>query len=89
MNQWESYMRFFRIKGGYYMISSPCSNCPNKNLPKDKCVKDCNTLQSIQKFQVSIKEGGVPSAIEYAEEGRFEIHNIESNLLCELSLINL
>lgn len=66
------------IIGGYYMISSPCSNCFKKNQPKDICSQDCDILQSLQKFQMTIKEVEATSAIDYADEERFEIYNVES-----------
>jgi hypothetical protein len=55
------------------MISSPCKNCPKKNLPKDECLKDCQMLQSIQGMQLSRKESNVYTAVDFSEESRFQI----------------
>lgn len=60
------------------MISSPCKNCPKRNQPKDKCLKECRLLQAIQDIHISIKEDGedwFTPAIDYAEEGRFSINS--------------
>ena len=31
------------------MVLSPCSKCIFKNFPKDRCIKKCKTIQSVQK----------------------------------------
>ena len=55
------------------MISSPCVKCDKKNQPKEKCAKNCEILNVIQDYLVSIEEGCVSPAIaiDYAEEWRF------------------
>lgn len=63
------------------MISSPCASCLNKNQPKDICSQDCDILKSLQKFQMSIKEIEATSAIDYADEERFGVYNVESYML--------
>lgn len=30
------------------MISSPCKHCPNIDLPKDYCIKNCLMIQELQ-----------------------------------------
>ena len=55
------------------MISSPCKDCPKKNLPKDECLKDCQMLQNIQGMQLSRRESNVYTAVDFSEECRFQI----------------
>ena len=57
------------------MISSPCTNCLKRNQPKETCAKDCEILQAIQIYQVSIEKGCIIPAIDYAEEGRFCVNS--------------
>jgi hypothetical protein len=59
------------------MISSPCATCQKKNRPKEKCAKDCEILQAIQYHQVLYEKENVSHAIDYSEEGRFCLNNIE------------
>ena len=33
------------------MITSPCRNCDNRHLPKDKCMPTCEKIAAIQQFQ--------------------------------------
>ena len=44
------------------MISSPCKDCPKKNLPKDECLKTCEMIQNIQGMQLSRRESNVYTA---------------------------
>jgi hypothetical protein len=53
------------------MIASPCKNCPKRNEPKEKCIKDCELLQAVQNIQCASKEGIGVSGIDYAEVDRF------------------
>lgn len=55
------------------MISSPCSRCPNKHLPKDICAKDCKILREIQDYQLSSRELSLATAIDYSAENRYTI----------------
>ncbi|MBW1726489.1 MAG: hypothetical protein JRI63_02025 [Deltaproteobacteria bacterium] len=61
------------------MISSPCANCQKKNQPKEKCAKDCEILQAIQCHQALYEKESIFQAIDYAEEGRFCLNNVELN----------
>jgi hypothetical protein len=50
------------------MISSPCKNCPRRDLPKEDCAKNCNLLKAIQDINVSTERWTVGSGIDYTEE---------------------
>ena len=50
------------------MICSPCKNCPKKNLPKDKCVKNCQVLIAIQEMDSSSEQVYEGCGIDYTEE---------------------
>ncbi len=50
------------------MINSPCMNCPSKKMPKDECIKTCETLQEIQRYQTKLKEFAISKPIDYTEE---------------------
>lgn len=56
------------------MISSPCANCPRKNLPKDDCLKDCKLLQAVQDIQLSARECSLSTAVDCTEESRYTIN---------------
>lgn len=55
------------------MIASPCKNCPNKNLPKEKCIKDCQMLSAIQELESSSETLYEGCGIDYTEEYGFSI----------------
>jgi hypothetical protein len=55
------------------MISSPCKNCPKKDLPKKDCTKDCQLLKEIQNFQAAAEQGCVSSRLDYTEDIRYSI----------------
>jgi len=55
------------------MISSPCKDCPRKNLPKDKCVKECKLLKVIQKIDSSYGKFNEGCGIDYTEEYGYSI----------------
>jgi len=55
------------------MISSPCKNCFRENLPKDKCMKDCQLLREIQDILVSTEKNCVSSGIDCTEENRYTV----------------
>ena len=55
------------------MISSPCKNCPRKDLPKDDCAKDCKLLQMIQDVQISSEKNLSSMGIDYTEEYKYTI----------------
>ncbi len=61
------------------MIYSPCVNCHKKNQPKEKCAKDCKILHAIQIYQAVNERESIFPAIDYAEEGRFCVNNVELN----------
>ncbi len=50
------------------MISSPCKNCPRRDLPKEDCAKNCKLLKAIQHIHVSAEKWNVGSGIDYTEE---------------------
>jgi len=50
------------------MISSPCKNCPRKDLPKEECAKNCKLLKAIQDINVSTEKWNDGSGIDYTEE---------------------
>jgi hypothetical protein len=64
------------IKEGI-MIYSPCVNCHKKNQPKERCAKDCKILHAIQIYQAVNERESIFPAIDYAEEGRFYVNNVE------------
>jgi hypothetical protein len=49
------------------MISSPCKTCDRINQSKEGCYKECELLQAIQKFQLSVKEDLKESGIDHSE----------------------
>jgi len=53
------------------MIASPCKNCPERNQPKEHCIKHCELLQAVQNMQHAFKEGIDVSGIDCAEVDRF------------------
>ena len=57
------------------MICSPCKFCPKKNLPKDKCVKDCPILIAIQEMDSSSENINEGCGIDYSEEYGCNIPN--------------
>jgi ribosomal protein S26 len=50
------------------MISSPCKNCSRRNLPKEKCIKKCQLLQTIQDMELTAEKLNDGSGIDYTEE---------------------
>jgi hypothetical protein len=58
------------------MISSPCKNCPKKNLPKDKCVKECQILIALQEMDSSSENLNVGCGIDYTEEYSYNIPEV-------------
>ena len=60
------------------MISSPCTDCHNKDRPKEKCAKNCEVLQAVQFYQALIEKSDIEPAIDYTEEWRFYIHSKEA-----------
>jgi len=50
------------------MISSPCKNCPRKDLPKEDCAKNCKLLKAVQDIHVSAEKWNVGRGIDYTEE---------------------
>ena len=55
------------------MIASPCKNCPERNQPKERCIKHCELLQTVQNIQHAFKEGVGISGIDCAEVDRFTL----------------
>jgi hypothetical protein len=50
------------------MICSPCKDCPRKNLPNEKCVRDCQILRAIQEMDPSLDKLNEGCGIDYTEE---------------------
>jgi hypothetical protein len=55
------------------MICSPCKDCTRKNLPKDKCVKECKLLEAIQKMDSSSEKLNEGCGIDCTEEYGYDI----------------
>jgi hypothetical protein len=49
------------------MISSPCKNCPKRDLPKKDCAKNCKLLNAVQDLQMVAEESCVSSRQDYTE----------------------
>lgn len=56
------------------MINSPCAKCPRRNLPKDDCVKACQSIQELQGAQIGNTDLSVLSRIDCQEETRVVIN---------------
>jgi hypothetical protein len=50
------------------MIASPCKNCSRENLPKDKCIRNCQILKAIQEMNSSDGQVNEGCGIDYTEE---------------------
>ena len=50
------------------MIASPCKNCPRENLPKEKCIRNCQILKAIQEMNSSDENLNEGFGIDYTEE---------------------
>ena len=50
------------------MIASPCKNCSRKNLPKEKCIRTCQILKTIQEMNSSDEQLNDGCGIDYTEE---------------------
>jgi len=59
------------------MISSPCRNCPGKKMPKDECIKRCETLQEVQSFQTTVNDAIVSTQADFTEEASIIINGRE------------
>ena len=55
------------------MISSPCKNCPKRDLPKKDCAKDCPLLNAVQNLQMVAEESCVSSRQDYTESIRYAL----------------
>jgi hypothetical protein len=55
------------------MICSPCKNCHRKDLPKEKCVNDCQILNAIQEMDSSFENLNEGCGIDYTEEYGYHI----------------
>ena len=55
------------------MICSPCKDCSMKNLPKDKCIKECKLLEAIQEMSSSSEKLNDGCGIDYTEEYGYDI----------------
>lgn len=61
-------MLWIPLNRGGNMISSPCKNCPRKDLPKEDCAKNCKLLKAIQDIHVSTEKWNIGTGIDYTEE---------------------
>jgi len=50
------------------MIASPCRNCSRENLPKEKCIRNCQILKTIQEMNSSDENLNEGCGIDYTEE---------------------
>ncbi|MEJ2656777.1 MAG: hypothetical protein P8012_06220 [Desulfobacterales bacterium] len=55
------------------MICSPCKYCYRKDLPKEKCAKDCHILKAIQEVDSSLEKLNDGCGIDYTEEYDYNI----------------
>ena len=55
------------------MTRSPCLNCPNRHLDKNLCLESCNLLNRLQIFETQHREHAACSAVDAADEGRYQI----------------
>ena len=55
------------------MISSPCKNCSKRNLPKEKCVKECTLLQAIQDMELTSEKLNDGSSVDFTEEYSYSV----------------
>jgi hypothetical protein len=55
------------------MISSPCKNCPKRDLPKEKCAKDCKLLQAIQDMELCSEKLNDGGGIDFSDEYSYNI----------------
>jgi hypothetical protein len=53
------------------MISSPCRECPKRNLPKNLCLHTCKLIQGLQDIQLTARENDVRTALDYTEQSYF------------------
>jgi ribosomal protein S26 len=60
------------------MIYSPCRNCARKNLPKDKCVKECQIIIAIQEMDSASENLYEGCGIDYTEEYGHDIPELLS-----------
>lgn len=63
---------FLHMKGGI-MICSPCKNCHRKDLPKEKCARDCQILKTLQEMDSSSENINEGCGIDYTEEYGYHI----------------
>ena len=52
------------------MISSPCKNCQNLNMPKEYCLDNCKKIQDMQEIQLTMPFQ-VYSAVDSADTNRY------------------
>jgi len=74
------------VKGGI-MISSPCKNCPKKDLPKKDCAKDCPLLSAIQDLQMVAEKSCVSSRLDYTEDISYGLPSSLSKTSMSLNVI--
>lgn len=65
------------------MIASPCKTCPNRHMPKDECLLDCEKIQKLQLRYLNMPSP-IYSAVDSADSGRFHLCVQLSQPLSEL-----
>jgi hypothetical protein len=55
------------------MICSPCKDCSRINLPKEKCVNDCQVLKAVQEMDSCSEKLFEGYGIDYTEEYSYNI----------------
>ena len=55
------------------MISSPCRECPKRNLPKNLCLRTCKLVQRMQDIQLTGRQNDVRTALDFTERSHFRL----------------
>ena len=55
------------------MIASPCRNCPDRDFPKNQCLRTCPVIRRLQGMQLAGDWEDVRTARDYSEVSLFNI----------------
>lgn len=55
------------------MIKSPCRNCPKRQMDKNICALSCDLLDKLQVIEAGRIEPRAYSAVDAADEGRYQL----------------
>ena len=55
------------------MTLSPCRNCPKRYQDKNRCLETCELINRVQTFQILHREYTNCSAVDAADEGRYQV----------------